>query len=206
MHAFLSICLGYLMGCMSPAALVGRKKNINLRREGTKNLGATNTALVMGQKAGWFVLIFDMFKSWISYKVARLLFPHLAVAGVLAGFGVILGHCFPVFMGFRGGKGLAAFGGLVLAHDPVQFVVLLSLGIVLALLLNYGVYLAVSASLLFPFFSYFRSGSLPVFLTTALVGGLVFGMHTGNLRRAITGEDPIHTRDGLKRIFGRKQK
>ena len=129
----------------------------------------------------------------------------MAVAGVLAGIGVILGHCFPVFMRFQGGKGLASFGGLVLAHDPLQFTVLLTLGIVLAFVLNYGVYLAVSASLLFPFFSYYRSGSLSVFLTTAVAGGLVFGMHTGNLRRAITGEDPIHTRDGFRKIFGKKQ-
>ena len=205
MDAILILLLGYFVGCLNPAAMVGKKKNVNLKEEGTKNLGATNTALVMGKKAGWFVLIFDMFKSWFSYKLARLLFPHMAVAGVLAGIGVILGHCFPVFMRFQGGKGLASFGGLVLAHDPLQFAVLLTLGIVLAFVLNYGVYLAVSASLLFPFFSYYRSGSLSVFLTTVVAGGLVFGMHTGNLRRAITGEDPIHTRDGFRKIFGKKQ-
>ena len=205
MSAVLSLVMGYFIGCLNPASWVGRKKNVDLKTEGTKNLGATNTALVMGQKAGWFVLIFDMFKSWFSYKVAKLLFPHLAVAGVIASIGVILGHCFPVFLRFQGGKGLASFGGLVLAHDPLQFAVLLSLGIVVALLLNYGVYLAVTASLLFPFFSYARSGSIPVFLATAAAGGLVFGMHTGNLRRAITGEDPIHARDGLKKIFGKKK-
>lgn len=205
MNVILSLVMGYLVGCISPAAWVGKKKNVNLKQEGTKNLGATNTALVMGQKAGWFVLIFDVFKSWGSYKVAKLLFPQLAVAGIIASIGVILGHCFPVFMGFRGGKGLASFGGLVLAHDPLQFAILLAFGIVLAFVLNYGVYLAVSATVLFPFFSYYRSGSMPVFLTTAAASGLVFAMHCGNLRRAITGADPIHTRDGFKKIFGKKK-
>lgn len=204
MGAVVSLILGYFAGCINPAAWVGKKKNVNLKEEGTKNLGATNTALVMGKKAGYFVLIFDMLKSWVSYKVARLLFPHLAVAGIIASIGVILGHCFPVFMRFQGGKGLAAFGGLVLAHDPLLFAILLSIGILLALLLNYGVYLAVSASLLFPVCSYLRSGSVPVFAATATAGGIILAMHWGNLRRAVTGEDPIHTRDGLKRIFGKK--
>lgn len=205
MNAVLSLLMGYLVGCLSPAAWVGKKKNVNLKESGTKNLGATNTALVMGKKAGYFVLFFDMFKSWVSYKIARLLFPHLAVAGILASIGVILGHCFPVFMRFQGGKGLAAFGGLVLAHDPLVFVILLSFGIALAFILNYGVYLAISASALFPVFSYFRSGSLSVLGTTALAGGIILAMHSGNLRRAITGEDPIHTRDGFKKIFGKNK-
>lgn len=205
MNAVLSLVMGYLVGCLSPAAWVGKKKNVNLKESGTKNLGATNTALVMGKKAGYFVLFFDMFKSWLSYKIARLLFPHLAVAGILASIGVILGHCFPVFLHFQGGKGLAAFGGLVLAHDPLVFAILLSFGIVLAFALNYGVYLAISASVLFPVVSYFRSGSLSVFGTTALAGGIILAMHSGNLRRAITGEDPIHTRDGFKKIFGKNK-
>lgn len=204
MGAVLSLILGYVVGCISPAAWVSHKKNVDLKQEGTKNLGATNTALVLGRKAGYFVLVFDMMKSFFSYKLAKWLFPHLMVAGLIAGIGVILGHCFPVTMRFQGGMGLAAFGGLVLAHDPVQFAVLLTLGIVLAFALNYGVYLAVSAAALFPFFSYYRSGSPSVFGATAMAGGIIIYMHRGNLRRAINGTDPIHTRDGLKKIFGKK--
>lgn len=196
--------MGYFIGCISPAKIISRRKNVNLKETGTGNLGATNTALVLGKKAGYIVLIFDMFKSFFSYKMARVLFPQLAVAGVIAGVGVILGHCFPVFLHFNGGKGLAAFGGLVLAHDPLVFALLLTLGIVLALVLNYGVYLAISAAALFPIFSYLRSGSIPVLATTSAASSIVIGVHWGNLRRAITGEDPIHTRDGLKKIFGKK--
>jgi len=118
--------------------------------------------------------------------------------------GLVSGVSVPVFFGFQGGKSLAAFGGLVLAHDPLQFAVLLTLGIVMAFVLNYGVYLAVTATALFPFFSYIRSGSIPVFLSTGAASGIVFALHWTNLRRAITGEDPIHTRDGFKKIFGKK--
>ena len=78
MHAVLSLGLGYLMGCMNPAALVGKKKNVDLKNTGTGNLGATNTALVLGQKAGWFVLIFDMLAGRLEvFPMLMLLYPPL---------------------------------------------------------------------------------------------------------------------------------
>lgn len=206
MGAILSLTMGYFIGCINPAAWVGKKKHVNLKETGTGNLGATNTALVLGKKAGYFVLIFDMFKSVFSYKMAKMLFPKLAaVAGLLAGIGVLLGHCFPVFMRFQGGKGLASFGGLVLVHDPLLFVVLLTLGIGAAFAMNYGVYLAVTATLLFPVASFLRSGDYMDLLLTGIAGGLIFVMHLGNLKRAITHEDPIRVRNGLNRIFGKKK-
>lgn len=205
MHAVLSLILGYFVGCINPARMVAKKKNVDLKTEGTGNLGATNTALVLGKKAGYFVLFFDMLKSVFSYRLARIIFPQLGLAGLIAGIGVLVGHAFPVFAHFQGGKSLASFGGLVLVHDPLQFAVLLTLGIVMAFALNYGVYLAVTAAALFPFFSYLRSGSLPVFLATGVASAIVLLLHLGNLRRAITGEDPIHTRDGFKKIFGKNK-
>jgi len=204
MHTLASLVIGYFIGCIHPAKLVAKRHDVNLKESGTGNLGATNTALVLGRKAGYFVLFFDMLKSFFSYKLAKILFPHLAAAGIIACIGVILGHAFPVFLHFQGGKGLAAFGGLVLAHDPLLFVILLTLGIIMAFLLNYGVYLAVTATVLFPFLSYFRSGSPAILWSAASASGLVLALHGGNLRRAITGEDPIHTRDGLKKIFGKR--
>lgn len=204
MNAILALGMGYCVGCISPAAFVAKKKNVDLKVEGTKNLGATNTALVLGKHAGYFVLFFDMFKSIFSYKLARFLFPQLVAAGIIACIGVILGHCFPVFMNFHGGKGLAAFGGLVLAHSVRLFLLLLSFGIVMAFVMDYGVYLAVSAATLFPILNYIRSGNLQESLIAAIASAIIIMMHWTNLQRAITGEDPIHTRDGLKKIFGKK--
>lgn len=205
MYAILSLGFGYIIGCINPAAWVGKKKNVNLKEEGTGNLGATNTALVLGQKAGWFVLLFDMFKSIFSYKVAKVLFSGFAFAGLVAGIGVLLGHCFPVTMHFVGGKGLASFGGLVLAHDPLLFAILLTLGLTFAYVMNYGVYLAVSATVLFPICSFLRRGDYIDLLLTAIAGGLIFCMHLTNLKRAITHEDPISAKAGLKKIFGKKK-
>ena len=205
MSALLSLGIGYFIGCINPAAWIGKKKHIDLSKEGTKNLGATNTALVLGKKAGYFVLLFDMLKSIFSYRVAKLIFSRVPYVGMIAGIGVLIGHCFPVFMNFQGGKGLASFGGLVLAHDPVLFAMLLTLGIGAAFAMNYGVYLAVTATVLFPITSYLRSRDLTVCLMAAVASGIILIMHKGNLGRAIRHEDPIHVRDGLHKIFGKKK-
>ena len=205
MNALLSLGMGYCIGCISPAALVAKKKNVDLKAEGTKNLGATNTALVLGRYAGYFVLFFDVLKSFLSYKLARTLFPHLRLAGLIAGIGVILGHCFPVTMNFQGGKGLASFGGIVLAHDVRAFALLLFLGMSAAFLLNYGVYLAITAALLFPVSCFCLHRDVLEAVTCAAVSGIVIAMHMTNLRRAVTHEDPIHMRDGFHKIFGKKK-
>ena len=205
MKAILALGMGYCVGCVSPAAFVSKKKNVDLKSKGTKNLGATNTALVLGKKAGYFVLFLDILKSFFSYKLAKYLFPHIGLAGLIAGIGVILGHCFPATMNFQGGKGLASFGGLVLAHDVRAFAFLLTLGIIMAFALNYGVYLAITAGLLFPVTCWLLHGNIPEALMCAVASTIVLVMHLRNLRRAITGKDPIHMRDGLEKIFGKKK-
>ncbi len=192
--------MGYLIGCISPAAFVSKQKNVNLKTSGTKNLGATNTALVLGKKAGYFVLFLDIFKSFFAYRIARLLFPQLRIAGLLAGIGVLLGHCFPFNMGFQGGKGLASFGGLILAHDLRIFAVLLVLGIGLAFATNHGVFLAVSAAVLFPISCWLLHGDLLEVLLCAAAGGIILLTHRTNLKKAITGEDPVQVREGIQWI------
>jgi len=204
MSAILSLGMGYCIGCISPAAWIGKKKNVDLKSEGTKNLGATNTALVLGRYAGYFVLFFDVLKSFVSYKLAKLLFPYMRLAGLIAGIGVILGHCFPVTMGFQGGKGLASFGGIVLAHDLRAFAFLLTFGMVMAFALNYGVYLAITAAVLFPVSCWLLHGDALEALTCAIASGIIIAMHMTNLRRALTREDPIRMRDCAHRIFGKK--
>lgn len=205
MQAILSLIMGYFIGCINPAAFIGKKKQVNLKEKGTGNLGATNTALVLGRKAGYFVLFSDMLKSICAYKLARILFPKLLMAGLIAGIGVLLGHCFPFNMHFVGGKGLASFGGLVLIHNWKLFVILLSLGIAAAFIMDYGVYLAVTAATLFPIMSFLHTGRLDDLILTGIAGALIFAMHWTNLRRAMKHEDPIHVRNGLKHIFGQEK-
>lgn len=204
MQAILSLGLGYLIGSVSPAAWVGKRHNVNLKEEGTGNLGATNTALVLGKAAGIFVMVFDMAKSFFSYKLAKYLFPQLVIAGLLACIGVIVGHCFPVFLHFQGGKGLAAFGGMILAYNMKVFLTILIPGLVLMAILDTGVAMPMLASLMFPILVYRRSASTALALTAATASVIIIVMHKDNLKRALEGKDVVGVRDFFRKVFPQK--
>lgn len=193
------ICLlcGYLIGSVNPAAMLANRKQVDLRKEGTHNLGASNTLLVMGKKYGILVMVLDILKAFLIYRVMQRLFPRLYIAGLLSGSAAVVGHVFPFHLGFRGGKGLAAFAGLVLAHDPAVFLFLLILGLTLMLLANYSFVMPLSASALFPLLSGIRSQDLWITLLCLAVSALVFVKHWGNMGRALRGED-IRIREYIK--------
>lgn len=204
MNAILSLSLGYLIGCISPASWLSKRKNVDLKKEGTGNLGATNTGLVLGKKAGIFVLIFDIAKSFFSYKLARYLFSTLAVAGILACIGTILGHCFPITMGFRGGKGLAAFGGLILAYKSWMFFAIITTGIALMLITDVGVTAPMAGCILFPIFVYLEGGSADELCLVIAASLLIVFLHRENLKLAFARQDVVGTRDYIRKVFGSK--
>lgn len=205
MRMLASLAMGYLVGCISPAAWVGKKKNVDLTQEGTKNLGATNTALVLGKKAGIFVMIFDIAKSFFCYRLARLLFPQISVAKILASLGTILGHCFPFTRKFRGGKGLAAFGGLILAYSPLFFLMIVIPGIALMAIFNTGVAAPIYGTIMFPILVYLRTGWTDEFLGVLAASLLVFAMHWNNLKLAKNKDDMVNTKKYVHAVFGKKE-
>ena len=206
MEYVISIIIGYLLGSISPAALFSKIKKINLRKTGTKNLGATNTTLMLGKGFGAAVMIFDIAKGAMSVIIAKLIFREIAaLAGLLAGSAAVLGHMFPFYLKFRGGKGLAAYGGMVLAFDPLIFLILLTIGLVCAFVFNYGIALTASAALLFPFATAIKNISsphlVPLTVIAALISAALLARHCGNIYRAFTKKE-LTTREFLARIFG----
>ena len=205
MEAIFSIGIGYLIGSISPAAVLAKIKHVNLKEEGTKNLGATNTALVLGRAFGIFVMLFDIMKSFCASRLARWLFPQLAIAGMLAGIGAIIGHCFPVLLHFQGGKGLAAFGGMVLSYKPWFFLAIVVPGVVLMTLLNTGVAVPMLASVMFPVMVWLYGRSIPETLCALVASVIIVIMHWGNLKKAIANKDVISTRNFYKDILFKKK-
>ena len=183
MKVFLSLILGYAMGCLNAAAWVGRRNHINLKEAGTGNLGATNTTMVLGRKAGAFVLVFDLAKSFLAARLARWLFPQLAVSGMLASIGVILGHCFPVTMHFSGGKGLAAFGGMMLASNPVVFVIVVLSGIGIMVLLDIGVAAPLLGTVMFPALTFLFSHDVPSTVCAVIASVIIIYTHLDNVHK-----------------------
>ena len=189
--------LGYAFGLISPAAFVSKIKNTNLKNVGTKNLGASNTFLSIGRTWGVLVMIIDIFKAFCAYKLARIAFPQLAFSGILAGIGAILGHVFPFYMKFKGGKGLAAYAGLILAFDPSMFWCLLVICITLMLLVNYSVVVPMTSAVLFPIFCIMRSYSASIVLCAALAGGIIAVSHFEIVLR-IKNKEEQKVRDVIK--------
>lgn len=179
---------------------------MDLKHTGSGNLGATNTTLVLGRKAGVFVLIFDVLKSFFSAKLAQWLFPQLKIAGMLACVGAIVGHCFPVTMHFSGGKGLAAFGGMLLAYNPVIYLIALAAGIAAMVLLDIGVAAPLTGAALFPVLTYAFGGSPAEIGCAAAASAIIFYTHLENVRLTRNrGDTKVHQyfRDVL---FKRKKK
>ena len=197
MRVVCCLLIGYLLGALNPAHFLSKRKGVDLRKEGTGNLGTTNTMLVMGKAHAVAVLLLDMGKAVLSAKIAKWLFPKLMVAGLLAALGAILGHIYPYHMHFRGGKGLACFGGMILEYNPVVFAILLAIGLVLVLIVNYGVALPVSAAILFPIAAGMVSRKLSVFLVSLCASAIILYAHRENVQWALRHED-IRVREYLR--------
>lgn len=189
MGAVMCLSLGYVLGSMNPSALLAKLKQINLRGEGSGNLGATNTMLVMGFRYGLFVLIFDLLKTIFANRIAKLLFPQLYLAGLLAACGAVIGHIFPFYLKFQGGKGVACLAGMIITYDFGLFVFLLAIGITLMFVFNYGVIAPVIVAAVFPLFVAWQTHSFWAWLATSAVGLLIIDKHRENFRKIKAGEE-----------------
>ena len=182
------VLIGYLLGTISPSALLSKFKHINLRKKGTGNLGATNVMLNLGKRYAILVLLFDMAKAVAAVKLIELIFSDM-ILGLISGVSAIIGHIFPFYMRFKGGKGLACFAGLVLAFDPWIFLILLILTVVLIIIVNYTFAMPYSAGILFPVMALVKSESWTVLILTAIASALILYKHFENVVKARNGTD-----------------
>lgn len=197
----LSLTLGYFLGAFNPAALLAKRSNVDLKQTGTKNLGASNALIVLGRSAGILVMVLDILKAWLAAKLARLLFRKYALVWAVAALGAILGHIFPFHLHFSGGKGLAAFGGMVLAYSPWVLLFYLTVGVAVMLLVNRSVFLPMFAAATFPAIVYLQTRDPGLTLVCLAASALIAWRHWENIGKVQRGqESPI--RDVFrKKIF-----
>ena len=146
----LCILFGYLIGGINPSYIIGRIKGFDIRQKGSSNAGASNAVITMGKTIGIFSALFDIAKATVCYLVAPLIFGDFAFAAEVAGVACILGHMFPAYMKFKGGKGLACLGGVLLAMDWRFFLLILATEIVICVVCNYICVVPITASILTP--------------------------------------------------------
>ncbi len=128
MERIICVVIGYVFGLFQTAFFYGKAHGIDIREHGSGNAGTTNALRVLGKKAGLIVLVGDALKCILAVLVIRMLYgtSHADIIYLLslyAAAGAILGHNFPFYMGFKGGKGIAATAGLVISFHPYFFLV-----------------------------------------------------------------------------------
>ena len=131
------VLISYLIGSSSMSYYLGRLNNINVSKKGSGNLGASNMVVIMGWKAGFLVAIHDILKAVIAVVIARYLFADLPYVGEVAGIACVIGHIFPFYLKFKGGKGLASYIGMTIALDWKFAVGLIILCAIVTLITDY---------------------------------------------------------------------
>ena len=184
--------LGYLCGSVSSAIVVcGALGHADPRTVGSNNPGTTNVLRHFGKTAAGLTLIGDMAKGAIPAAVCALLgFDQVVIA--LSGAGALLGHLYPIFFGFAGGKGVATLIGVLLAFDLWLGVIFMACWICVAVLTRYSSLSALTATALSPVIGYLLGASMAVIAAITVMGILVYWRHRSNIRKLINGtEDKI---------------
>jgi glycerol-3-phosphate acyltransferase PlsY len=190
----LCLIFGYLFGCFSTAYFVGKINKVDIRKYGSGNMGTTNALRTLGAKAGALTLIGDVIKAVVAILIVRYLcFPDYEFIELLAlytGLGVVIGHNYPVWLGFKGGKGMAATGGVMAAFDPFIIPIGLPLFVLSVAITRYVSVGSLAIAILFPIWIFFRyPGDLHMLIVALLFMALAFFKHRTNIKRILNGTE-----------------
>ena len=188
----------YLLGSIPTAVWTGRLfHNLDIREHGSGNAGATNVIRVLGWKTGIPVMIIDVAKGWLAamlpvfYNISGALPGEIINYQIAAGILAIIGHVYPLFAGFRGGKGVGSTFGVLLALNPL--LTLSCLGVFLAVLFisGYVSLSSMSAGVAFPLllFTIFRTQSIVFQIFSVFIAISLIFTHRKNIQRLIKGEE-----------------
>ena len=197
-YLILFCLLAYLLGSIPTSVWVGKWfYNIDIREHGSGNAGATNTLRVLGAKVALPVFLFDVFKGFFMPFIAHYYyishFPNINdsyLFPILIGFMAVIGHIYPIFAGFRGGKGVATLLGMMLGIATIPSLLSFGVFIIVLFATKYVSVGSLTAGLLFPIFTYFFVNytiSLMVFSILSCI--LLFYTHRKNIQRLLNGTE-----------------
>lgn len=200
----IAVAIGYVFGLFQTGYLYGKSQGIDIRNEGSGNAGTTNSLRVLGVKAGLITFVGDLFKAIFAVLLVQFLFGKtypdaVKILGLYAGFGAVLGHNFPFYLKFKGGKGIACTSGMILAVCPLAAPICLFLFIVSIAITRYvslGSILVVVSYLVqvivFGQLGYLHidAAYLPEFyIVSACFTAMALWRHRANIKRLLTGTE-----------------
>lgn len=188
---YLAIIAAYLLGSISTAIITCKAMGLpDPRTQGSNNPGATNVLRIGGKKAAAITLLGDGLKGLIPVAIAQLLgWDYLWVA--LIGLAAFIGHLYPVFYGFKGGKGVATAMGVYLALYTWAGLVVCAIWLIMAKGFKMSSLAALIATLLAPAVFFFFSNHLGLTIILAIITVLIFIRHKSNIQRILSGEEGV---------------
>lgn len=192
-----SILIGYFLGCIQTAYILGKiVNNIDIRNYGSGNAGTTNVIRVMGWKSGVITFIGDLLKAILAVLLTRSVFgttEDSLMVGLFAGIGVILGHNWPFYLKFKGGKGIAATIGTMLAVDIKIGLICVVILVVTLLITRYvslgALLLTASIPILFAIFHHGHPFFIEIILMSLFFTVSAFYKHKSNIKRLLSGTE-----------------
>ena len=187
-YFFVSL-LGYLLGCSNLAYYISKAARKDIRKDGSGNLGASNATILFGWKAGASVAVHDVGKAVLAVILAKSLFPNLEYAGAAAGVAAVLGHIFPFYLKFKGGKGTASFLGLTLALNWRLALAVVLLLVLATIITDYIVIGTFSAIVVVPAYMGFFLQNLVLMAIICIASFAIFWKHRENIGRMLRREE-----------------
>lgn len=186
--SLIAIFVCYLLGSVSFAYLISKQFfHIDIRNYGSKNAGATNVLRVIGTKPALAVLFLDMLKGVAAIFLGRIIGGETLT--LLCGVAVVVGHNWPIFLNFKGGKGIATSLGVVLGVSPLAALVMIIIGIGVITLSRYVSLGSVMAALSFPLLMFFFKKPFSYMVFSLILSALAIYQHRENIKRLLAGKE-----------------
>lgn len=188
---FLTVLLSYLLGSIPNGLLVGRLRGIDIRQHGSGNIGATNVFRVLGKGLGILVFLLDAGKGLLAVRLAMGLAQHGSpeLSGVIAAISCIIGHNFPVWLKFKGGKGIATSAGVLIGLLPWATLIVFAVWGVVFSLSRYVSLASVVAAAALPVVVWMLAGAGALFYFALAAGVLAILRHKSNIQRLLNGTE-----------------
>ncbi len=177
---FVSPVFGYLFGSLNPAYIFGRLKGFDIRERGSHNAGASNAKICLGWKYFFMVVAIDVSKAVLVALVIRNFLQGDQFAQILGSCFAVIGHCFPFYLQFKGGKGFAAFIGVAAIINFKVFAIIIFASLILAYLTNYIVVATLILTISLPLVAYLMNLSLPCVICLGLTATMIIFQHRSN--------------------------
>lgn len=190
--------VGYLVGAVPFGLLVGKMAGVDVRQSGSKNIGATNVSRLLGKKLGVITLACDCLKGLLPMVAASYLFKDSPQGGFivpLTGVLAVIGHMFPIYLGFKGGKGVATGLGVFLFLSPVAILISLAVFVATVALTGFVSAGSLLASGLMPIWLLLLGGSKGAIIASLIIAVLIWAKHHQNIGRLVRGEEKSWKKD-----------